>query len=128
LVAEACLLDTSTIIWALASPDRLSATARKAIGSRPLVLSVVAYWEIVIKSRKGLIDIPDPVNWWTRATDSLGGTVLAIRAKHISALSALPDTHKDPFDRMLIAQAAAEGLTLITSDTQIRRYSVKVAW
>jgi PIN domain nuclease of toxin-antitoxin system len=92
------------------------------------VLSVVCYWEVVIKVRKVLLAISDPVMWRSRAIDALGGSVLSIRAAHISALSALPDLHRDPFDRILIAQAAAEGFTLVTSDEQIRRYAVKTIW
>jgi len=96
MVETPCLLDTSTMLWAFASPDRLSAGAKKAIRSRDLILSVVAYWEIVIKSRKGLLQIADPVSWWERATEALAGTILSIRGRHISALSGLPDIHKDP--------------------------------
>lgn len=92
------------------------------------MLSVVVYWEIVIKSKKGLLQIPDPVNWWERATGALAGTILSIRANHIAALAALPEIHKDPFDRMLLAQAVAEGLVLLTSDSQIRRYPVATLW
>jgi len=122
------LLDTSTLIWAVASPDRLSGRARKAVNAGPLVLSVVSYWEVVIKARKGLLAVADPVNWWSRATALLGGHILSIRVAHISALAGLPEIHKDPFDRMLIAQAAAEGVALVASDDQIRRYAVKVVW
>ena len=122
------LLDTSTLIWALASSQRLSSKARKALNAGPLVLSVVSYWEVVIKSQKGMLKIADPVNWWSRATDLLGGEVLSIRTAHISILAGLPDIHKDPFDRMLIAQAAAEGLALIASDRIFGRYPVKVLW
>ena len=128
MVGGPYLLDTSTVLWSLASPDRLSALARKALKAGPVVISVVCYWEVVIKARKGMLTIPDPVNWWFRATTMLGGSVLSIRADHISALSGLPDLHKDPFDRMLVAQAAAEGLALVTSDEQIQRYPVKIVW
>ena len=122
------LLDSSTVIWALADPELLSATARKALRAGPRVMSVVTYWEVVIKSQKGLLKIADPVNWWKRARELLGGSILSIRSAHISALAGIPDFHKDPFDHMLIAQAAAEGLTLVTSDKQIHRYSVKTVW
>ena len=122
------LLDTSTAIWALADPDLLSATARKALRAGPRAMSVVTYWEVVIKFQKGLLKIADPVNWWARACELLGGSILSIRSAHITALAGIPDLHKDPFDRMLIAQAAAEGLTLVTSDAQIKRYSVKTVW
>jgi PIN domain nuclease of toxin-antitoxin system len=122
------LLDTSTLIWALAQPERLSVKARKALNAGPLVLSVVSYWEVVIKSQKGLLKIADPVNWWFRATETMGGDILSIRTAHISVLAGLPDIHKDPFDRMLIAQAAADGMAVIASDEQFRRYAVKVLW
>jgi PIN domain nuclease of toxin-antitoxin system len=122
------LLDTSTLIWALVGSERLSAKAHKALKAGPLVLSVVSYWEVVIKAQKGLLKIADPANWWSRATEILGGDILSVRAAHISALAGLPDIHKDPFDRMLIAQASAEGLALLTSDELFGQYPVKVVW
>ena len=60
MVTGGCLLDTSTTIWALADPDRLSAAAKKAMRGKPLVVSVVIYWEVVINPKKRLLDIPDP--------------------------------------------------------------------
>ena len=92
------------------------------------VLSVASYWEVVIKTRKGLLPIADPVSWWARATQLLGERVLPIRASHITALAALPDLHRDPFDRILIAQAVAEGVPLVTSDRQISAYPIRVIW
>ena len=122
------LLDTSILLWTLAAPDRLSQAAKDAVAAGNPALSVASYWEVVIKTRKGLLPIPDPVSWWTRATQLLGGRVLPIRASHITALAALPDLHRDPFDRILVAQAVAEGLPLVTSDRQIGAYSVRVIW
>lgn len=122
------LLDTSTMLWTLVSPKRLSRSARKLISTGEVVLSVASYWEVVIKARKGLLPIPDPVSWWTRATQLFGGRVLPIRASHITALAALPDLHRDPFDRILIAQAVAEGFPLVTSDRQITAYRVQIVW
>ena len=122
------LLDTSTLLWTLASPGRLSQRARDAVAAGNSVLSVASYWEVVIKTLKGMLPIPDPVNWWTRAVELLGGQVLPIRASHITALAALPDLHRDPFDRILIAQAVAEGWPLITSDQNIGAYPVRVVW
>jgi PIN domain nuclease of toxin-antitoxin system len=121
------LLDTSTILWTLAGPERLSAAARAAL-KKPIVLSVVSYWEVVIKVRKGLLTVGNPVEWWSRAVELLGGTILAVQVAHISALSGLPDIHKDPFDRLLIAQASKEGLILLTSDEIVGRYPVKTLW
>ena len=122
------LLDTSTILWSLGEPERLSQVARGAISAGPVLLSVTSYWEIVIKTGKGLLEIPDPVSWWNRASQLLGADVLPIRASHVGVLAGLPQIHRDPFDRMLIAQAIAEGCTLITSDEKIAAYSVRVVW
>lgn len=122
------LLDTSTLLWTLADPDRLSAQAREAIATGLATLSVVSYWEVVIKTRKGLLTIPDPVGWWTRAVSLFHGRVLPIRATHVTALVALPDLHRDPFDRMLIAQSMAEGWPLVAKDDQIRAYPARTIW
>jgi PIN domain nuclease of toxin-antitoxin system len=91
-------------------------------------VSVASYWEVVIKSKKGLLTIHDLPTWWRRATELMAARVLPIRASHITALSALPPLHKDPFDRILIAQAVAEGLTLVTNDESIARYPVGTTW
>ena len=91
-------------------------------------LSVGSYWEIVIKVRKGLLEIADPVSWWNRASQLLGAEVLPIRASHVGAIAGLPGIHRDPFDRILVAQAIVEGLSLITSDQQIGAYPVRIVW
>jgi PIN domain nuclease of toxin-antitoxin system len=119
------LLDTHTAIWALDTTELLTASARKAILSGPNVLSVVSYWEIMIKSMKGRLDVGDPRAWWSEALDQLAATPLLLRPQHVAGVYALPQIHKDPFDRMLIAQAVAEGLTLVTSDSEIARYASK---
>ncbi len=122
------LLDTSAILWAVASPAQLSRAAKRAIDSSELVISVASYWEVIVKSKKGQLSIADPISWWSRAAKDLLAEVLSIRASHVAALNALPEHHKDPFDRMLIAQAIADGLTLVTSDESIHRYPVSVLW
>ena len=128
MVAGPYLVDTSTLIWVLADSKRLSAKARKALHAGPLVLSVVSFWEIVLKAQKGSLDIADPVHWWSRATDLSGGVILSIRPAHISVLAGLPPIHKDPFDRLLVAQAVSEGLVIITSDEKVCDYPVKTLW
>jgi PIN domain nuclease of toxin-antitoxin system len=128
VVAGPYLVDTSTLIWVLADSKRLSAKARKALHAGPLVLSVVSFWEIVLKAQKGSLDISDPVHWWSRATDLSGGVILSIRPAHISVLAGLPPILKDPFDRLLVAQAVSEGLVIITSDEKVCDYPVKTLW
>lgn len=123
------LLDTSTIIWALAEPERLSRSARKILESDSVLrLSVASYWEVMIKAGKGQLVIGDPVGWWQIASKWLGAEVISIRTNHVSALHALPVHHRDPFDRLLIAQAIAEGFTLLSNDETIHRYPVPVHW
>ena len=84
------LLDTSTLLWALTAPDRLSHPAQQASEADDAVLSVASYWEVVIKTRKRLLPISNPVILWMRAAELFGGRVLPIRASHITALAALP--------------------------------------
>ena len=122
------LLDTVTLVWALGSPERLSPRARRLVDAGENVVSVGSYWEIVIKTQKGLLIIADLPTWWRRATELTAARVLPIRASHVTALAALPMLHKDPFDRILIAQAIAEGLELVTNDEPIRDYPVRTIW
>ena len=91
-------------------------------------MSVASYWEVVVKAGKGQLSIADPVSWWNRATTALASRVLTIRSNHVSTLSGLVEHHKDPFDRILIAQAIADGLTIITCDETIHRYPAMVRW
>src|SRR5690348_6267323 len=118
--SRAHLLDTSTLLWALAAPERLSDRARLALERGENVVSVASFWEITIKAQKGLLHIADVPTWWKRATDLFYAQILPIRASHIAALAGLVPHHKDPFDRLLIGQAVAEGIPFITSDEQIR--------
>ena len=122
------LLDTSTLLWALGSPERLSPRARRLVDAGENVVSVATYWEVVIKTQKGLLTIADLATWWRRATELVAAHVLPIRASHVAALAALPMLHKDPFDRILIAQAVAEGLDLVTDDEPISKYPVHTIW
>jgi PIN domain nuclease of toxin-antitoxin system len=123
------LLDTNALLWALIQPKRLSRRARLVVETGKPKVSVASYWEVVIKAGKGKLPIPDPAAWWKRVSELAGEDhVLPIRSQHISALVHLPHLHHDPFDRILVAQAKAEGLTLVTPDSDIARYSVPVLW
>ena len=122
------LLDTATLLWALGEPERLSPRARRLVEAGENVVSVASYWEVVIKTQKGLLSISDLATWWRRATELTTARVLHIRATHITALAALPMLHKDPFDRILIGQATAEGLALVTDDASIGEYPVQTLW
>ena len=117
------LLDTNAALLALTSPAKLSRRVRKAVLTGPNHLSVVAYWEVLLKTMKGALDVGDPRTWWLDALDQLAATSLVLRPEHVSEVSTLPPIHKDPFDRVLIAQAMVEGLTLLTNDGEIARYA-----
>jgi PIN domain nuclease of toxin-antitoxin system len=117
------LLDTNAALFALAAPRRLSAKARVAILAGPNLSSVVSFWEVVLKSTKGKLDVGDPRTWWRDALTQLAPTPLALRPEHISGVCILPPHHRDPFDRVLIAQAIVEDLSLVTADSEMASYS-----
>lgn len=119
------LLDTHTALWALERPEALSSAARSVVSSGPNVLSVVSYWEVMLKSMKGKLDVGDPRIWWQEALEQLAATVLPLRPEHVAAALSLPPIHKDPFDRVLIAQAVAEGFAFVTADDKVARYASK---
>jgi PIN domain nuclease of toxin-antitoxin system len=124
------LLDTNTVIRAMVAPRKLSQRARRICESPALerAVSVVSLWEIVTKNSLGKLEIPGiqvTLNSWP---SDLGARVLAIERSHVEALYALPLLHKDPFDCMIVAQAVAEGFTLVTSDETLHRYPVKWVW
>jgi PIN domain nuclease of toxin-antitoxin system len=123
--ASGYLIDTHVAIFSIAQSSTLSAAAKAAVATGPNFLSVVSYWEVMLKNMKGKLDVGDPRIWWHEALDQLAATPLILRPQHIAGLYALPPIHKDPFDRMLIAQATAEGLTLVSSDGEIARYASK---
>lgn len=117
------LLDTNTALRALTRPSSLKRDVRRAIEAGPNVLSTVAYWEVVLKAMKGLLEVDDLRTWWSDALEQLVATPLVLRPEHVAEVQTLPPIHKDPFDRMLIAQAAVEGLTLLTTDRDVKRYA-----
>ena len=122
------LTDTHTLVWALSQPDALGARARAALNESPFTASVANLWELVLKSHKlgGLIT--DPISWWEKYVVRAGIPALAIRTSHIRFLAGLPGIHKDPFDRILVAQALAEGLTLATKDAVLASYGAPTIW
>jgi PIN domain nuclease of toxin-antitoxin system len=117
------LLDTNAAIFALADSNRLSTEARQAIATGPNFLSVVSYWEVMIKSMKGSLGLGDPSRWWQDALNELAATPLTLLSRHINEIQWLPLIHTDPFDRVLIAQAISEELELVTTDRDIPRYA-----
>jgi len=119
------LLDTQIVLWAAAGSQRLSQTARALIEdpANDLVFSAASIWEVAIKSALGRPDFAlDAARLRTRLLASFYSE-LAIDGAHAALAAALPPLHKDPFDRMLVAQAVQENLTLLTADADLQRYA-----
>ena len=117
------LLDTNIAIRATVDSTSLSRKTRQAIARGPNFLSVVSYWEIVLKSMKGKLDVGDVRLWWQDTIEQLAATPLSLRPEHVTEICTLPPIHADPFDRALIAQAQVEELVLATADEIIAEYA-----
>ncbi len=117
------LLDTNIILLAGSRSSVLPQETKNAIEEGPNYLSVVSYWEVVLKSTKGKLNVGDPLTWWSEALRQMAATPLLLRPEHIAELCGLPPIHQDPFDRVLIAQARIEDCTLLTTDRQISLYA-----
>jgi len=118
------LLDTHLLLWAAGQPDRLPAEARELIASTDseLYFSAASIWEVVIKNGMGRADFKLDGRVLRRGLLDNGYGELAIGSEHVVAIDNLPSLHKDPFDRVLVAQAQVEGITLLTSDPVVARY------
>ena len=118
------LLDTHTLIWALEDNSSLSALARVAIvdGENMVFVSAVSVWEISIKKALGKLEAPDTL---LDEIERIRFTPLDITLEHADRAGKLSAIHLDPFDRMLIAQAQSEQLTLVTRDAEIQKYQVR---
>jgi len=127
------LLDTHTVLWAFYAPKALSPTAREVIlNAEELFISIITPWEIAMKfSRGGFGDLPVPKDWEKSLIPELekqGYRMLPVDVHHCRIAQDLPFHHKDPFDRMLIAQAIAERLDLLSRDEKLAKYEVKRVW
>jgi PIN domain nuclease of toxin-antitoxin system len=122
------LIDTHLLIWAAAGVERLpsGAHALMADPGNDLSFSVASLWEIAIKRALGRSDFQVNARTLRRGLIDNGYGELAIHSEHAVAIDALPPIHKDPFDRLLIAQAMVEGITLLTNDATVARYHASV--
>jgi PIN domain nuclease of toxin-antitoxin system len=125
------LIDTHTFLWWNEAGPELSrrASALLADSRNTLLLSVVSAWEIVVKVQAKKLRLPEPPTVYVPTrTAHYGIEILPVTLAHTLAVEALPPHHRDPFDRLLIAQAQVEGLPILTIDEEIQRYAVKTVW
>jgi PIN domain nuclease of toxin-antitoxin system len=119
--ANAILLDTHTVLWLVSTPEQVSAAAREQIAdsTREVMVSAVSAWEIAIKTRLGRLDGEPLLSAWPDIMAAMAVTELAIEAADAILAGRLAWNHRDPFDRMIVAQAARRGLTIATRDADI---------
>jgi len=125
------LLDTHAFLWWVVDDPRLSDTARTIIadGNNDLFFSAASGWEIGIKTGLGRLELPSNLNEYiVDQLEKNAMIVLPIQLSHALHVTQLPDHHKDPFDRMLIAQSQLENLSLLTRDPMIAKYNVNITW
>jgi len=125
------LLDTHTFLWWIANDPQLSLRARQIMvdSATELFLSVASGWEIAIKSHLGKLRLPPDLQGFVAEQVRVNGIqVLPIEMMHVLHVHTLPDHHRDPFDRLLVAQSQLEKMPILTGDAQIGRYAVTVIW
>ena len=125
------LLDTHTFIWWDSDPSKLSekVLALCQTAENRLLLSVASIWEMQIKAQLGKLTLEKPLAELVEAQQRVNGLeLLPIQLSHVLALDSLPLYHRDPFDRLLVAQANAEGAVLLSQDSLFAKYSVELIW
>jgi PIN domain nuclease of toxin-antitoxin system len=125
------LLDTQAFLWFITSDPQLSAAARVSIvdPTNEVLVSPASYWEIAIKVRLGKYPLSVPyLTFITQGIDGNSFRVLPVEPRHTDLLTTMPLHHRDPFDRLLVAQALVEHLPLVSSDTILDAYGVKRLW
>ncbi|MBB3085586.1 type II toxin-antitoxin system VapC family toxin [Geodermatophilus sabuli] len=117
------LLDTHVLVWAAATPERLGAAEELLADADLRMASAASIWELAIKQRLGKLSLGSDVRTWSRrVARELVLDHLPVTADHAAAVEHLPDVHRDPFDRLLVAQAVAEDAVLLTADARLTGY------
>ena len=123
------LIDTNVFLWGIQHEERLSQRVRTLLPASDVWISVASIWEIITKVRVGKLTLPKPVaNYLSEKLKANGVLILPITFDHVKRLEGLPLHHRDPFDRILIAQSLEERVPVITSDPLFARYPVEVIW
>ena len=121
------LIDSNAFLWWSEALPRLGTAARQAIGdpTNEVVISIAALWEITIKTSLGKLTVPSDIETMVM---SQGFSVLPIGFDHLRRVAELPQIHKDPFDRLIIAQALCAGIPIATADRRFAAYGVQIVW
>lgn len=124
------LLDTHTLIWYITDNHRLPAKTRSLIElpENNCFVSLATYWEMAIKNSLGRLDFKKPIMTIFEIVEQSGFEILPVNVNHILKATSLPFHHYDPFDRMIIGQAIAENLSVITKDEKFPKYEVSLLW
>ncbi len=125
------LIDTHVFLWSIVSPTKLSSRARSTIqsGDNHVLLSAASLWEIAIKEQVGRLSLPDPPDRYLRRRIAESDIeMLSISAEHALRLFSLPLHHKDPFDRIIVAQSQEENIAVVTADAVMKHYEIEVIW
>ena len=124
------LLDSHTFLWWNNEPDKLSPRVLEMCkdSENALFVSIASIWELQIKFQLGKLRLYKPLAEIIRQEQENGIEILSVEAPHVFALDSLPNHHKDPFDRLLVAQALVEGAVLVSADPLVKQYPVKVEW
>ena len=123
------LLDTHTLLWALFNENSLSENARKVIlDDNDIFVSIVSLWEIAIKQSIGKLEISESIETIAQICKDEDFYILPIKPSHLDHLKKLPQIHGDPFDRLIISQAAIEELVIVTKDAKIPLYEIRTLW
>jgi PIN domain nuclease of toxin-antitoxin system len=125
------LVDTHALIWSLENAAQLKSNVLGALNdaSNEKVISVASFWEMTIKVSLGKLEMDEsPDALMERFEKNSLASILPVRARHLGVLRELPQHHRDPFDRLIVAQAIAEDLTLVSSDANLDGYGVRRLW
>lgn len=125
------LLDTHAFLWWATDDSRLSTRAREVLSDpeQRIFFSAASGWEMAIKANLGKLTFPRGLSdFVTSAVSSNGYEILSVSLAHALAVNDLPYHHRDPFDRILVAQSRVEGLTILSADQKIRAYDIEILW
>ncbi|MBX2819194.1 MAG: type II toxin-antitoxin system VapC family toxin [Rhodothermaceae bacterium] len=125
------LLDTHTLLWWQLNPSRLSNLARSEISNpgNDVFISVITAWELQIKSQLGKLDLPHNLPELIHRQRTINGFhLITVQFEHVYELQTLPLHHKDPFDRLLMAQARKENFRFVSDDPEVKKYDVDILW